>query len=110
MKGERRDSQRLASELAVWVRKPGHTFARSKTLDVSDTGVRLEFEDDSLTFGEELHLTLQLPQGELVTVAGKAVWSQPSGQIGLAFTELSKHAGLLLRRFCYQAASLQSVG
>ena len=98
MKGERRDSQRLESELAVWVRKPGHTFTRSKTLDVSDTGLRLEYDDDNLTFGEELHLTLQLPEGELVSLSGRAVWRRPSGQIGLAFNELSKHAGRLLGR------------
>lgn len=107
MNQERRDNPRLNRELPVWVRRPGHTFSRTHTLDLSDSGLRLEFE--GTREGEELHLALQLPDGEWISLVGRTVWSRSCGQIGLAFTELSCQAGVVLRRFCFRAASLQAI-
>jgi PilZ domain-containing protein len=77
----RRVSRRIRTQLDVCLVSSDGPVGKSRTLNLSSTGVRLWVERD-VDQGQDLHLQLDLPNEEGVVACGRAVWQQSLGRFG----------------------------
>ncbi len=73
---ERRNSDRVKRTLPAWYRQDQGTFNRSVAFAVGANGARLVTECQ-IERNQAVNVTLKL-DGQMVSVAGKAVWNQPA--------------------------------
>jgi hypothetical protein len=77
----RRESHRVRTQLSVVLDSSGNHVGKSRTLNLSCTGVRL-WVDRGVDRSQQLHLRLELPNKDRVEARGRAVWQQSLGRFG----------------------------
>ncbi len=90
LKRERRRAQRVPVQAPVELTSEDGRKIEGILLDLSETGMEV-LTAEPQSKGSLLHFHFQLPDGVLeVGARGQVAWSQPNGETGLRFVELSE--------------------
>ncbi len=103
---ERRDARRIRRSLEAWFRAGKQTFRRTRTFDLSGSGLAM-FAPLSLKTDERVDLTLRLEDGRYVTLRARTCWRRPTPEpdrclVGLRFEQDSPDRSNLQRWLGYQ--------